>query len=312
MNATATVALPRSKKAKENGKGKDPKPDVGRISESLQNLQKQRVWYLKSRNMIQNRLRATVAGANGYCSGMEESERRKSFKEADQIIKDVVEGRKHCPQEEMIKLTWHGAVIPFDAKVDDMEKAMVKLAKQLPVAKWVEQPNQKGFGLLFLAIVIGETGDLCNYENPGKVWRRMGAAPFTNGEGVTLMGATWRGGKEGKLHKEEWEEYGYCPRRRSITYLIGEGIVKANGVGPYRTRYDDAKGNALKRKDWTTCSKCNGKGKNKTGKGSCPNCKGTGKVKMRCHLHAMLLASKLLLKNLWLEWNDHPEYTPNW
>jgi len=111
------------------------------------------------------------------------------------------------------------------------------------------------------------------------------------------MGATWRGhsnGKRGeKLHASDWEEFGYSPRRRSIAFLIGEGIVIQNWIGtngdveletddrctgPYRTRYDETKARIQElHPDYS---------------------------KMRCHRHGMLLATKLLLKNLWIEWNQ--------
>jgi hypothetical protein len=156
--------------------------------------------------------------------------------------------------------------------------------------------------------VIGETGDLSNYANPAKVWRRLGCAPFTKDQ-ETLMGATWRGrsnGKRGtKLHASDWEEFGYSPRRRSISYLIGEGIVKANGLGPYRKRYDTVKKDYPKKHpDRVKCPDCKGSGEGKRAK--CSKCKGAGKLMKRAHLHAMLLATKSLLKELWVVWNNYP------
>src|SRR5262249_44139760 len=135
----------------------------------------------------------------------------------------------------------------FDKMVVQLDKQMEKLAKTLPVAAWAKFPERRGFGLLSLATIIGETGDLNNYPNPAKVWRRMGCAPFTS-DGKTLMGATWKSGREGKLSSDEWEEYGYSPRRRSVMFVIGECLVKQNGgggeaareadlgIGPYRQR----------------------------------------------------------------------------
>jgi hypothetical protein len=197
------------------------------------------------------------------------------------------------------------ATLPSIAAFDDMvsryEKQMIKLAKQLPAAAWVEQTEQRGFGMLQLAIVVGECGDLNNYEAPGKLWRRMGCAPFES-KGKMKMPSTWR--KEKGLSAEEWEECGYSPRRRSIAYLIGESLVKQNQTGPYRKRYDAKKKEAgEKHPEWIVCKPCKGSGKSKSGK-NCGNCKGTGDVWMHCHLHGMLLASKLLLKNLWIEWTD--------
>ena len=100
-------------------------------------------------------------------------------------------------------------------------------------------------------------------------------------------------------------------RKRSIAYLIGEGFMKQNGSGPYRRRFDEAKAKAMaNRPDWTNCKTCNGLGKSAKGT-KCEACSGKGKLAMRCHKHGMLLATKLLLKNLWAEWNGNPP-VPDW
>lgn len=301
--------------AKKARKRVKPKSDVSEISAELQSLQHWRAWHLKSRIMIANRLRATVAGTVGYHSGMAEKERAKAMVEASKVIKETIARGEITSKMDGLILSTTLSIDGFDREKKTLEKEMLACARQLPVAAWVEEPNQRGFGLPFLGIVIGETGDLAGYANPGKVWRRLGCAPFTK-EGETLMGATWRSrGKsrtQTKLHASDWEEFGYSPRRRSIAYLIGEGLIKQNNGGPYRLRYDRKKAEAArKHPDWLECSKCKGTGKTQRGT-KCSNCKGTGRVMMRCHLHGMLLATKLLLKNLWLEWNDHPEHVKNW
>jgi hypothetical protein len=209
---------------------------------------------------------------------------------------------------------------------------MKKCVIRLPVANspeaWLNRPEQRGFGALFLAILIGETGDLNTYTNPGKVWRRMGCAPWTfnptgeEGGEKTLMGATWRSGREGKLPASEWEAFGYSPRRRSIAYLVGEGIVKQNGKdsaetakkkreagrdvitvnGPYHQRYTSAKAHAYETHpewDWKDCEECEGAGRVD---GETCKCGGAGKKCLRAHRHGMLLATKMLFRNLWMEW----------
>jgi len=268
--------------------------NVAEISATLQVLQRQRAWYIKSRIMIANRLQATVAGTIGYHSGMEEKERTKLFGQAGKVIKQITNGEIESPIKNIVMTTML-SIDGFDDAQKKIEKLMLEQIKQLPrtITDWVKHKNQRGFGCLFLAIIIGETGDLANYANPAKVWRRLGCAPYQY-DGKVQMGATWRGGKQGKLPAEEWEKFGYSPRRRSIAFLIGEGIVKQNGskavgaderlaeteqenVGPYRFRYDLTKAKIQKEH---------------------PDYK-----PMRCHLHGMLLATKLLLKNLWIEWN---------
>lgn len=306
--ATSAANGKRNQELHETEKGLD----VSRLAAELQALQRQRAWHLKSRNMVANRLLATVAGTLGYHSGMEEKDRAARFKQARELIKQIIAGEVASDIQGIV-LTTQTAIDGFEKMKHSLELEMVKLAKRLPVAEWVSHPEQWGFGFLFLAIVIGETGDLANYPNPAKVWRRLGCAPWTF-DGKTLMGATWRRGKDGKLPAAEWESFGYSPRRRSIAYLIGVGMVKQNFVvgedvavtentpapqgngrngaddnkagdehtcaGPYRSRYDQAKAD-FKRKhpDYSD---------------------------LRCHLHGMLLATKLLLKNLWIEWNKGP------
>lgn len=337
------------------------------LCHNLQSLQRQRAVIIKSRNMQANRLQAVVAGTLGYSSGLEEDARKKKFQEAGRLIKKVVaEARAaHLAQQadaangvrknlseygypahpfaRVIVTTMYG-IDAFNAHKKQLERQMVEAAAGLPVAGWVLRPEQRGFGLLFLAIVVGETGDIDNYPNPAKVWKRLGCAPWTF-EGKTLMPATWRVGREGTLPKCEWEACGYSPRRRSIAYLVGECLVKLNYLkpvggddcesetenhsepaddtsegqaggddpleteksdappGPYRLRYLEAKANALaNRPDWTRCPKCDGAGRGDRG-GKCAGCDGTGKLAKRCHLHGMLLATKLLLKNLWVQWN---------
>jgi hypothetical protein len=83
------------------------------------------------------------------------------------------------------------------------------------------------------------------------------------------------------MNAADWSEFGYSPRRRSIAYIVGEGIIKQNkdadgNPGPYRRRYDVKKAELAERfPDY-------------------------GEV--RCHNHGHLLCTKLLLKNLWIEW----------
>ena len=286
----------------------------------IRELQRQRVTTQKSRIMIDNRLTATVATASGYHAGMEEDERAKWFVAAKKVIREV---QGDCSSETdawplaPLILACSVSIEGFYATEKAYEKEMEKLAKQLPVAKWMALTDQRGFGWLSLAIIIGEVGDLSNYANPGKLWRRMGCAPFES-KGKTFMPSTWRSRKKhnGGLSSAEWEELGYCPRRRSVMFVIAESLMKGNGArdatetrkalpsGPYAERYATKKAEAIARKDpeWTPdCTTCKGTGKAKSGDG-CKKCSGRGVMVMRPHLHGMLLMGKRLLRELWTEW----------
>jgi len=104
-----------------------------------------------------------------------------------------------------------------------LEKRMELLAKELPVWQWAQRV--RGFGALGLAQIAGECGDLANYSNPAKVWKRMGLA-LVNGE---------RQGK--RSDPEEALAHGYSPQRRSIMYVIADSLMKGNRDGEYRTYY---------------------------------------------------------------------------
>lgn len=125
------------------------------------------------------------------------------------------------------------------------EKAMERLAKELPAVSFVESVH--GFGIGSLAAVVGECGDLSNYSTHSKLWKRMGLAPL-NGKAM----ATWR--SKGGLTSDQWQEAGYSPSRRSIAWNIGACVMKAQSAkidketgevlkpaGPYRVLYDQRK-----------------------------------------------------------------------
>jgi len=240
---------------------------------AIQELQRQRVSALKSRITIDNQLAATVATSLGYHAGMDEKERKAQRAKAVAIIKAIDAGDKKSVSNDttcvsgIIDLT-RPTRDGFAKYVAGLEKEMVKLAKTLPIAAWVNTPELRGFGILSLAIIVGEAGDLANYPHHMHLWKRLGCAPFKG-----KMPSTWKRTKNG-LTAEEWTVLGYSPRRRSISFLVGENIVKQNH-SQYRQKYDDVKASKAGLEDWPL---------------------------IRAHRHGMLLATKMLLKDLWRAW----------
>lgn len=106
-----------------------------------------------------------------------------------------------------------------------VEKRLTKLAKDLPVAPWVEQT--RGVGLLSLAAIVGEAGDLGSYGNPARLWKRMGLAVMPDG------------GRQRRIGGVEALDHGYNPARRSVMWNLGSCIVKAGG--PLKAIYDARK-----------------------------------------------------------------------
>lgn len=173
----------------------------------------------------------------------------------------------------------------FDDWAAQYEKQMVRLARQLPVWPWVEQI--RGVSALTLANIIGETGDLNLYANPGKIWRRMGCAPFEK-RGEVHTGKAWKVGgswTKQKLSAEEWETFAYCGRRRSVVYNLTASIKRAccgsnrdkpGADNEYVRRYDEVKLRAKEvHPDWTP---------------------------IHVENHALLLMGKRFLRDLWQQW----------
>lgn len=294
--------------------------------EELIGLQRTRETYMKSRIMCENRTKAVVSGYIGYHSGLEQEDRDIKQKQAVDLIEEIrkasANGEQHDHPIARYVLESYLSIDAYLAAEKETNEYMIGFIRCMPIHQWIKKPDQCGLGELSVAKILGETGDLWNYSNPAKVWRRMGCAPWQF-NGQTHMASSWRMCWErygvGKLPSSEWEEYGHSPRRRAIMYVIGKGLINLN-KGPYRARYDEVKSRCLEeRDDMTRCRKCDGTGKRESEKKQktaskklikCDNCTGSGIVRMHCDRHASLLMVKLLLKNLWLEWTEGTIGTP--
>jgi hypothetical protein len=161
------------------------------------------------------------------------------------------------------------------------EKQLKKLAKQLHVAEWVE--GVRGFALPSLAAVIGETGDLSNYDNPAKLWKRMGLAVI-------------QGGRQRRVTGDAALEHGYSPDRRSIMWNIGGCVIKS-GSGHYREVYDERKAFEI--------AKAEAAGLTVAPAGKIPK-KRAAEFMSAGHVHnrAQRYMEKRLLRDLWREWRN--------
>lgn len=94
--------------------------------------------------------------------------------------------------------------------IGNLEKVLEQHAKALPGYREIWEPTS-GLGALGLALILGETGDLRLYSTPAKVWKRMGLHVY---QGRAL----WT--KRPGMSADDWTAAGYCPRRRSLMYII--------------------------------------------------------------------------------------------
>ena len=148
-----------------------------------------------------------------------------------------------------------------------LTKEMEKTAKLFPVSEWVKGIN--GFGWLGLAQIIAESGNLDNYSNPAKLWKRFGLAPFQG-----KAPSQWR--TKGGLTAENWVEIGYSPIRRSLMFSVGDSLIKKQNT--YRELY-------LSRKEEEKL-------------------KAPELQPMAHHRRAQRYMEKRLLRNLWKTWCD--------
>ena len=248
----------------------------------LRALQRGREQLIKMRVQAGNQRLHIVACGLGYHAGMVKEERMQYMDEASALVESVTDnGAVHHFADKIL-----AAQVGIDALLAEqsrLEKEMLPLAKLLPVADWIDEPEQAGISLQKLGEIIGECGDLSLYGNPGKVWKRFGCAPFTKGD-KTLMGSTWK--KKKQLSADEWTQAGYCPRRRAIMFIVGDNFIKQNFLtkigrkgdkpGPYRQRYLECKARFRETHPGATLKHADN--------------------------HGRLLAVKLFLKNLWIEW----------
>lgn len=150
----------------------------------------------------------------------------------------------------------------LDKPRKEQAKRIEKLAKQIPVAEWVK--SIKGAGMLNLGLIIGEAGyDLSDFANPGKLWKRFGLHCMPDGKRARKF-----------ADKTLAELAGYCPRRRSLMFVVGECLMKKQNV--YKSIYDERKLYEVARAPEMS--------------------------KMQAHMRAHRYMEKRFLKDLWKQW----------
>ena len=180
------------------------------------------------------------------------------------------------------------AIEHFEASLKRTERDLEKLAKKLPIMSWLD--TVKGFGAGSLAAIVGECGDIGAYRTVSGVWRRLGLAPYAK-DGANHAGMTWRVEKWREapaLTKDEWSDFGYSGRRRSVAWNAGEPIAKLQ-----RTWVDKETGEVKKPADHYGLVLEEAKEK-ALAKGWTPG---------HAEAHARRVMFKRVLRDLWVAWN---------
>jgi hypothetical protein len=288
-NVEAHQSSATSTPAKESLKPIPPVPGspITTIVEAIKARHRERRHWMGVQQVLDRKLESYIRiNETDWHPTDDEAVRKKANEEVAAKIKAARNGECDPWLIEIVE-TNDKARAPADAKRARMEKDMEELARQLPVASWVE--SIRGFGLLGLATIIAETGDLSNYSNVAKVWKRLGYAPYNGKAGSTWKREKWRNAPA--LTKEEWIANPFSGRRYALIHTISVWLKNKQWIGAAKT--DDGVG------------KPDGKyGEVYAKRRACTAETYPDWSKQHAHMDALRVMMKSVLKDLWCEWNS--------
>jgi Cu/Ag efflux protein CusF len=264
---------------------------------NLMKSQKVRRNIVEQMRCLNSRAVAFIAARIGYDAYEDKAERKRKWAQAEKIFKittpektvkeltaevtKIIDEKERAA--EIVEMTmqftlWTKTSLNgFAIARKQTEDLMVEDAEKLPVTTWWN--SERGRGLLGLAVIIGEAGNLSDYANPAKLWKRFGLA---------VMDGVRQGGLPKTANKEEWIKHGYNSSRRSVVWTVGDSLLKGNSKeGFYKKIYDEQKKYYTERLE----KKCKEEG-----------------TKFRPiipHRQAQRYMEKRLLRDLWNKWNRH-------
>lgn len=197
---------------------------LDKTCDALMELQVRRKFFIGLSNKQTNAAKALVRRALSWQWDDDEQNRDAVNKRAESIVDRALSEKDQKDSDLPIIAAIGGdlakvreCLLPGQKARKEIEKEMVKLVKTLPAHEW--QKTIFGFGDLALAVVIGEAGNLSNYDHPDKLKKRLGLAPH---QGKAF--STWR--REGGLSADEWSEAGYSPRRLGQVFSVLEPMFR--------------------------------------------------------------------------------------
>lgn len=149
------------------------------------------------------------------------------IKKADTLYKSGLNGQDHDLSAEFLVMAEPFLEVrkTIETKRKLHEKRLKVLARSLPVWEWTE--GIRGVSEISLASLVGESGDVNNYDTVSKLWKRFGLAVID-------------GERQRKVSGAKALEHGYCPRRRSVVWNVGACLIRAKNEH-YKEIYDTRK-----------------------------------------------------------------------
>src|SRR6185295_19209697 len=135
--------------------------DIDTLVDTIRDHHRQRRFAMKIQQKIDRALESYVRiHFTEWTPDLEEKDREALNKDVKALIKAARAGSGPPTLIRIVRST-DEARRPNDELRDENEKAMAKLAMQLPVWPWVE--SIRGAGALGLATIVAETGNLSNF-----------------------------------------------------------------------------------------------------------------------------------------------------
>jgi hypothetical protein len=199
---------------------------------------RKRQFLMDQRKRFGNALGAFLRRSQGWSKTLPEAERKRietsvaaALAAGEALVNKKMESDLPLFVEyrDLIVESIHGRA-PYERLEHDALLEMNRLVRRLPVwSAWAK--GITGLGEASLGTIIGEAGDLSNYDSYSQLWKRMGLA---------VMDGTRQGGLKSTASADLWVKHGYSGRRRSFLFVIGDVMIRFKD-GPYRAVYDTAK-----------------------------------------------------------------------
>jgi hypothetical protein len=243
-------------------------PGIETICRELVELQRRRVFCIRSQRKMDNATLAYIRVALGYHANLSAAAREKISAAARRIKKAVERGEGEGSSAlaglksyavadcSTVTLSSASARQSWDILRDGTEAEMIRLAKLLPVYEWVA--DVRGVSALGLAVIVGEAGDLGRFPTRSHLQKRLGLG--------CMDGDVRQGNPPAKpASPEDWIRHGYSRRRRAEIWAFlddtmflyqwrgplrdaaKEIIAPGYPLGPYGAHYERKKTEYLER-----------------------------------------------------------------
>jgi len=240
--------------------------DLATTCHALKALQSRRRHLLrgKDRNMLA--LGSLVRRSLDWRPDLSDKEREHIRSKAAAAVAAALKGEAEPGHEWLIPFAMVAADerAPSVKLLANIEKEMIGLSRELPVYEWSRGVLGEGTAL---AVIVGEAGDLNNYSDPAKLWKRLGLAP-----------------KEAYPQAASGAHMTPKQRRSQIWVSVGSNLLrKLHPV--YKPLYDQKKAEYLARGEAEPFWQKDGK----------PD-------RLHAHNAALRFMEKRVLKHLWRAW----------